>query len=149
MFKKENLLIFTVGLFILSYVLDASVDPLVIDLATPYQYLNPEILTHYPFTTTSIFIKALGLFITPLLLLSFLGDQHFAKGSILIVISGLTQLYALQELITNAQIIPLEWTISITVAGLLLLIPVVIYYIRGFMSSFHEKIAGEYEDDEE
>lgn len=73
MFKKENLLIFTVGLFILSYVLDASVDPLTVDLSTPYQYLNPMIFTHFPFTTASIMIKALGMFLTPLLLLSFLG----------------------------------------------------------------------------
>jgi hypothetical protein len=72
--------------------------------------------------------------------------QHLAKGSILLVISGLTQLYALQELITNAQVLPLEWTISITLAGIMLLIPSVIYYIKGFFATLHEKIVGEEEE---
>ena len=141
--KKEHVLVFVVGLFILTYVLDAVVNPLEIDLSTPYQFLSPELFSHYPFTTASIVMKSIGLFLTPVLLLSFMDNQHFAKGGILFLMSGLTQLYALQDLITNSQIMPLEWTISFTVAGLLLLIPATTYFVRGFISSFHEKITGE------
>ena len=141
--SKENILIFTVGLFILAYVLDAVVDPLTIDLITPYQYFSPLIFTKFPFTTASIVIKGLGLFIMPIFFLSFMDNNYLAKGSILLVISGLTQLYALQELITNAQVLPLEWTISITLAGVMLLPPVLLYYVRGFISSFHDKLTDE------
>lgn len=141
--KKEYTLVFIAGLFILAYVLDAVVNPLSVDLATPYHYLDPQYLTQYPFTTASIAIKALGLFITPLWLLSFMDGKHMAKGSILLVLAGLMQLYALQEVTTGAQLVPLEWSLSLSVAGVVLLLPAILHLIRGGISGMARSITGE------
>jgi len=138
--KKEVVLVIIVGLFILSYVLDALVNPLDLPLPTPFHYLlNPEIFTKYAFTTASIFIRALGFFLSPLLLFSFWDDGHYAKGGILLVLVGLMQLYALQDLATGAQVVPTEWSLSISLAGLALLAPMLLYFLRGLFSSLFSK----------
>ena len=135
-------MVFIVGLFLLAYVLDAAVDPLDFLLATPYQYISPKIFSQYPFTIASIFIKALALFLTPLWLLSFMEKQYSAKGVILLVLAGLTQLYGLQELATGARLLPIEWTVSLAVAGATMLVPAVLFLTRGTLSSVHEGLAG-------
>jgi hypothetical protein len=139
--KKEYTLIFIVGLFLLAYVLDAVVDPIEVILASPYQYINPNIFSQYPFTGTSIIIKALGIFLTPLFLFSFMKKQYAAKGLILLIVAGLTQLYGIQELTTGAKLLPIEWTVSLTLGGAALLVPMVLYFTRGTFSSVSKNIA--------
>lgn len=141
--KKEYTLVFIAGLFILAYVLDAVVNPLTVDLATPYHYLDPQYLAQFPFTTASIVIKALGLFLAPLWLLSFMNGKHMARGAILLVLAGLMQLYALQEVTTGAALVPLEWSLSLSVAGVALLLPAILNLIRGGISSMAQSITGE------
>ena len=137
---KEYQLLIIGGLFLLAYVLEALVNPLTIKLATPYSYLSPLNLFKYPFTTAVIAIKSVALFWTPLLLLSFINKAYAAKGSILLVLAGLLQLYSLQEIATGAQVIPLEWSLAFSVAGLLLLIPTIIFFIRHGVSGVQNKI---------
>ena len=81
--EKETVLVVIIGLFLLSYVLDAVVNPLSIRLVTPYQFLNPKLIMMYPFTTASIVIKGLGIFLAPLLFLSFhrLNIQSYGQRS--------------------------------------------------------------------
>lgn len=129
--KNEYILFFAVGLFILAYVLDAIVNPLKLQLATPYHYFDTSILTKYTFTTTSIVIKSIALIMASLWFLSFLSLNKLIKGTILLVISGLMQLYALQDVATNSQIVPLEWSLSFTLTGVILLIPAVFYILIG------------------
>src|SRR3989344_4348106 len=133
--KKEVVLVIIVGLFILSYVLDALVNPLDLPLPTPFHYLlNPEVFTTYAFTTASIFIRALGFFLSPLLLLSFWEGNNSAKGGILLVLIGLMQLYALQDIATGAQVVPTEWSLSISLAGVALVLPMVWYFLLALFS---------------
>jgi len=141
--KQEYLLVVIIGLFLLAYVLDAVVDPLSINLVSPYHYFNPKILTLYPFTTTSIVIKAIGLFITCLWLLSFMGTKYQVKGAILLAVSGLMQLYALQDVATNAQVIPLEWSLSFTLAGVALLLPAILFIVIGLFKQTHKSLQEE------
>jgi|GEM_PF-2075537 len=141
--KKEYSLIFIVGLFILAYVLDAVVNPLTVDLATPYSYLNPEYFTKFPFTTASIVIKSLGLFLIPVWLFGFFEGHHMGKGAVALVLAGLMQLYALQEVATGAKLVPLEWSLSLSIAGAALLIPSVLYLIRGSFSSMGKSLTSE------
>lgn len=136
---KEYQLLIIGGLFLLAYVLEALVNPLAIKLATPYSFLAPANLLKYPFTTAVIAIKSIALFWTPLLLLSFINGAFAAKGSILLVLAGLLQLYSLQEIATGAQVIPLEWSLSFSVAGLLLLLPTVIYFLKHSVSGVQKK----------
>ncbi len=140
--KKEYKLIFIVGLFLLAYVLDTVVEPLEVVLASPYAYISSSIFSQYPFTGASIVIKALGIFLTPLFLLSFMEKQYVAKGLILLIVAGLTQLYGIQELTTGAKLLPIEWTVSLALGGAALLAPMVLYFIRGSLSSVSKGIAG-------
>jgi len=137
---KEYTMIIIAGLFLLAYLLDVLVDPIELNLATPYHYLNPQHLTRYPFTTASIFIKSLALFLSPLWLFSFFKDNFYAKGGVLLVLASLMQLYAIQEVATKTQIIPLEWSLSLSIGGAALLIPSVIFIIRGFISATKQRL---------
>lgn len=141
--KQEYLLFFIVGLFLLAYVLDAVVDPLTIDLASPYQYFSPQIFAHYPFTTTSIIIKTIALFLSALMVISFLGIKRVTKGAVLLVLATLLQFYALQDVVTDAQVVPLEWSLSFTSTGVILLIPATIYLLVGSVQQAHKGLQEE------
>lgn len=125
------------GLFLLAYVLEAVIDPLSVDLATPYQFVRPEYLTRYPFTTAIIFTRSLAIFLTPLFLLTFFKKMYFAKALTLIVLAGLMQLYALQNIVTKDYVINLEWALSLALAGLALLLPAFFYGFKAMFSSLH------------
>jgi len=140
--KKEYVLVVIVGLFLLSYVLDAVVNPLAIQLPTPFHFLNPQYLTTYPFTTASIFIKSIGIFLTPLLLMSLVGKNYTPKALTLLILVALMQLYSLQDLATKAEVVPLEWALSISIAGLALLIPMTWYFLLGGFSWLHNSLGG-------
>ncbi len=147
--KKEFLTMVVIGFLILGYVLDAVVNPLALNLPTPYHYFTLANLSKYPFTSVSIILKALSLVVSPLLLLASFGIKRFFKGAILLVISGLLQLYALQDVATNARVLPLEWSISLTLTGLLLLIPTILYLLMGFIQLIHHNIINPYGESEE
>src|SRR3972149_3100152 len=138
--KKESLFIFIAGIFLLAYVLEAVVNPLNLNLATPYDYLSPALLAKYPFTTAIILIRALALFLAPVWFFSLLSGYHSAKGVTLLVIAGLAQLYAIQEIATKAQVIPLEWSLSLSLAGLALLLPAALQILLGLAHKTHEKL---------
>lgn len=151
--KKEHVLIIIVGLFLLSYVLDAVVNPLTIALPTPYHFLNPKYLTTYPFTTASIVIKSLGIFLSPILLMSLFKGGHTAKAASLLVLIALMQLYSLQDLATGAEVVPLEWALSISLAGIALVIPMILYFMMGGLNFVYQSLGGKekdgYDDEED
>lgn len=118
---------------ILAYVLDAVVNPLSLRLATPYHYFTPTIISQYPFTTVSIVLKALAVIILPLITLASLGVRKMAAAGILLVISGLLQLYALQDVASRSYVVPLEWSLAFTLAGVFLLLPTLLYFLAGLV----------------
>lgn len=138
--KKEYILVFVIGLFILAYVLDAVVNPLRLSLVTPYHYFTTAIFKQYAFTTTSIVIKSIALLLAILLLILSMGISRLVKSGILLGLSGLMQLYALQDVVTNAQVLPLEWSLSFTLTGVLLLVPAIIYFPLGIIESAHKHL---------
>ena len=137
---KEYQLLIIIGLFIFGYILEALVNPLAVTLATPYSFLAPAIFLKYPFTSAIILIKAIAIFWTPLLLLSFIKKAHLAKASIILVLAGLLQLYTLQEIATGATVMPLEWSLALALAGILLLLPMIIFFIKHMAGSVHDKV---------
>jgi hypothetical protein len=145
---KEQIFVIIVGLFLLSYLLEAIVDPLKLNLATPYAYLSAEYLTKYPFTTATILIRALSLFWTPLFLLSFVPRAYFAKVGILLVVGALAQLYSLQEVASGTTLIPLEWSLSLSIAGAALILPLLILAIQGLFFSAKNKFAPDETEEE-
>jgi len=134
--KKEYGLVFAIGLFILAYVLDAVVKPLAILLPSPYHYFTPITLSLYPFSTTSIILKAIAVWISILLGISFI-EKPLAKGGTLILISGLLQLYTLQDVATRTHLLPLEWSLALTLTGILLILPSLGYIVMGILLAIH------------
>lgn len=139
--KKEHAFVFIAGLFLLAYVLEAVVNPLALNLATPYDYLSPALLARYPFTTAIILIRALALFLAPVWLFSFLSGNHTFKGVTLLLVAGLAQLYAIQEIATGAQLIPLEWSLSLSLAGVALLLPATLQLLIGLAKKTKQKLS--------
>ena len=146
--KKEYVLVLIVGLLIAAYVLEAIVQPLNLNLATPYHYLETKTLATYPFTTTLIVIRAFAIFISPLWLMTFIDKNYTLKAIVTFVLSGLTQLYVLQELATGNRILPLEWALSISLAGLALLVPMIYYIIRSLVHKAHKTLTSDSDEDE-
>jgi len=138
---KEYTLIAIIGLFLLGYLLDALVDPLTLNLITPYHFLQTEHMLKFPFTTASVIIKSIALILSPLWLMGFVKNHYMGKFATLLVLASLMQLYALQEVATNAQIIPLEWSLSLSIAGVVLLLPAVLFFIRGIFSSLRQNLS--------
>lgn len=138
---KEQIFIGIIGLFLLSYLLEAVVDPLTVHLATPYAYFSPLYFTKYPFTTATVVIRSLSLLLTPVFFLSFIPRGYFAKVGFLLVVSALAQLYSLQEVSSGTTLLPLEWSLSLTLAAVSLILPVTYYCIRGFFHSVKTKLS--------
>lgn len=154
--KKEYVLVGIIGLFLAAYVLEAVVQPLSLDLATPYHYIDPEYLATYPFTTTVIVVRAVGVWLTPIWLFSFMEKKYGLKAILSFVLAGLSQLYVLQELATGNQILPLEWALAVALGGLALIPVMAIYILQAGLSSAYSKLTGgskgkdeEVEDSEE
>ena len=143
---KEYVLATVAGLFLLAYVLQSGVKPLTVGLSSPYAFLNPVYWQTYPFTTAIIIIRSLALFTLSLLILSFFGRANYAKGSALLVASGLAQLYALQEIITKSKMVALEWSLSLALAGLGLLLPTLIFFLKGMTGGIRDKITDDAPD---
>lgn len=144
--KKEYTFVFILGLFILGYVLDMAVKPLNLSLTSPYQFFQNQYITHYPFTAASVLIKVIGIFLGTLWILSFVDKQYFLKGAILLVGGALMQLYALQDIVSKSKAVPIEWSLSISLAGALFLIPTILFLVRGIFASMHKQLAGESHD---
>lgn len=138
--KQEYFPIIIAGLLILAYVLDATVNPLSISLVSPYHFFDPATLSKYTFTTTSLLIKSTALFIALLWFLSFLSFNKLTKGGIILFVSALMQLYALQDVAINSRVIPLEWSLALTLTGVILLIPAILYILAGLVGKAHHKI---------
>lgn len=137
--KKEYLVALIGGLFLLAYVLEAVINPLTIQIASPYDFLKPELLRAYPFTAAIIAMRALGIFLIPALAMSFFKKFYLAKALTCLILAGLLQLYSLQNIVTSA-VVPLEWALAFALGGAALLLPTVYYFLRTFLDSMQSSI---------
>lgn len=135
---KEYVFFLIIGLFSLSYVFDALVNPLDLRLANPYQYLR--FVGVYPFSTASVLLRGLALFLSPLWLLWFVERQFMGKAIFLFVLGSVAQLYALQDVVTAAEVIPLEWSLPLAFSGLALFVPASWFALRGVMGNFRQNL---------
>lgn len=130
---KEYILIIMVGLFLLSYLMDAVTDPLPLSYPTPYHYFTAANMSKFAFATAAILIRAFAFVMAPIWLFSFFNIHPGAKGGIYLVLGSLMQLYALQEVATNARLIPFEWAMSLSAAGVVLLPVAFLFIIIGLL----------------
>ncbi len=140
--KQEYILFVIVGCVIFAYILDAMVNPLPASrFVTPYHFLDLAVIGQYPFTATSILLKTIALVVTPLWLYSFLEFNRVVKGLVLLVLSGLFQLYALQDVVSKARVLPLEWSIALSSTGLVLLIPAALFIMLGSIQKINKGLS--------
>ena len=138
---KEKLFVLTGSLFLLSYLLETIVKPVVVHLPSPYAFLSPSYFSLYPFTAVIVLIRGVSLFLVPLLLLSFFRGHHFLKFILLLVLGVLSQLLSIQQIISDTTIIPLEWALSLSIAGALLVIPMVVIALQGIFIATKTKFS--------
>lgn len=138
--KREYWVGAILGLFLLAYVLEAVANPLQLNLASPYAFAQGGHFTRYPFSTAIVVIRALAVFLTPLVIASLFKQAYFAKAISLLILSGLMQLYAVQDVVTGLSTVPLEWALSLALAGVMLLVPTLYYFFRGLAGSAQKGI---------
>lgn len=148
--NKEYWVVIAIALFILSSVLDSLAGPVQLVVGhNPFSFLSNSYLATYPFTAVAIGVRALGLLISALLIVSLIEKQNFLKATILFAAGVLAELYAIQQLATETKMIPTNYTLSIAYAGASLVLPIIIYLMKGAFSGLHTKVAGVPEDKNE
>lgn len=126
--------------FLLSWFIDNVTGPVSIIIKNPVSFLTSSvILNKYPFTATSVFIRAIALFISSMLVMSAIRNKYFTKVVILFFVGLLAEFYAIQQLATGYRLTNIQWTLSIAY-GSLLLIPGIAYLIlKGIWSMFNKE----------
>ena len=145
--KKEYFLVTAFAFFVLAYVLDYFAGPISLSLTTPLTFLTKSYLNNYPLTAFAISIRALGLFISLLLLFSVIEKQYFIKAFTIFVIAVLAELYAVQQIATGMRTTSIQWTLSISYAGMISVLAIIYYLLAGMFFGVKEKFKDV--DDEE
>lgn len=115
------------GLLLFAQALDYFSGFVRLNILNPIQFLNPEILKHYPMTAVSIFSRAFGLMLFVSLILSLISKKYFQKVIISLILSFVAEIYAFQQLATGAKITTTIWTLSISYAGALMILPIIVF----------------------
>lgn len=138
--KKEYLLAFTIGFFVLAQVLDYLAGPVYFSLNSPYDFLNRFYLNQYPLTAVAIGLRSLAIFFSTILIFSLFEKSYFIKAIILFVISALAQLYAIQQVRTGMRTTSLQLTLSISYGTFLYILPIIFNLISFLIYGIKEKI---------
>ena len=131
--KKEYFLIFSVSLLILAYIIDSISGPVNIVIKNPYQFLSPVFISQFPLTVVGILARSIGVFVGTILLLSLIDKMFFLKASVIFFLAIIFNLFAIQQIATGTRTISIQWILSLAYSGLALLLPTLIYLIRGFL----------------
>jgi hypothetical protein len=143
--KKENFLVVVAALYILAYVLDHLAGPVSIIVKNPFAFLSSVYLTKFPFTAVAIGSRPLALTFSLILLFSFVNGAYFIKALVFFFLGTLAELYAVQQIATGMRMTPIQWTLSFAYSGLILIIPIIYYLLRGMVGSLHSTIVNQEE----
>lgn len=146
--KKEYFLVAAFAFFGLAYVLDYFAGPVSFVLLSPLTFLTKSYLNSYPLTAFAIAIRALGIFISLLLLFSVIEKQYFVKAFTVFVISVLSELYAVQQIATGMRTTSIQWTLSISYAGIISITAIIFYIVAGVIYSVKQKFKTDDNHDE-
>lgn len=129
--KKEITFVITLGLFLLAYALDYFAGNLNIIVASPIYFLSENYFKLYPMTFVAVIVRSTAIMLSVTLLLSVIDRQYFKKMTIALFLAFVAEIYSFQILATNSNITPLLWTLAISYAGALLVIPIIVYIVLG------------------
>ncbi len=138
--KKEHVAVMILGLFIFGYVLDYVAGPLNLNIKSPFAFFVSNMLQLYPFSAVSIFIKTVAIVSSVLLLFSFIEKNTFAKSLVLFVLAALFELYSIQAVVSGALLIQMQWILSLTASGILLLIFSLLFLVIGTIQKMVSKV---------
>jgi hypothetical protein len=138
--KKENLFIFTAGLLILAYVLDYFAGPVHFTVKNHIAFLAPSFISKFPLTAVAVGIRTFGILLGVILLVSLIQNKFFAKAIGLFCLGALVELYTIQQLATGSRMTPTQWTLSLGYFGILLIVPIIFYILRGIFFTVGKKI---------
>ncbi len=140
--KKEYLIVFTIFLFILSYVLNFLAGSVVLTLPSPSSFLNPNYLSIYPLTAAEIGIRSVAYALTVLLITDGLIENYFQKAIAVFATGALSVAYAIQQMATGGSLTSFQWTLSFAYGGLLLLPTSAYYVLRGILKGVYSSLGG-------
>lgn len=138
--KKEYIGVTICALFLLSYVLDYLAGPFTLTVTNPFLFIQQH-LSVYPFTAAGIGIKTLGLFLSMILITLFIEKKYFVRALVVFFTATLFEFYAIQQLATGQQLIPIQWTLALSYTGVLLLLLTGIYIIIGIVLGIYGTFA--------
>ena len=139
--KKEYSLVTAAVFFLISYLIDRLAGAVHIVVKNPLVFITQSVYLDYPFTSFAIALRALGLFITVVLLLSFMEKAYFTKACVTFFLALFAELYAIQQTATRGTTTPIQWTLAFAYAGLLLTVPIIYYLLKGLVLSLHSSLS--------
>lgn len=139
--SKEVWLVVATVAFLLAWLIDRLAGPVVITVGNPIAFLRSSvILQRYPFTATAIIIRAFGLFVTSMLVItSILERQYFAKAVALFFIGILAEFYAIQQLANGFKLTTIQWTLSLAYGSIALVGGIAWLILKGIWWSFNKE----------
>lgn len=139
--KKEYTAVVAISLFLFAYVLEALAGRVSFPaFSSPFAFLNPAVLSKYPFTATAVAARTIAIVTSVVLVLSFAQIKKHLKAVITFVLGVLLELYAIQQLATGMRTTPLEWTLSLAYAGVLFAPIVIFFLIAGAFEAAHKAL---------
>ena len=127
--EKEIWVLIAIALLIMASVLDSFAGTVNIVVGNnPFSFLAVGSLVTYPFTAVALGVRSLGLFFLVLTAFSTIERQYVIKMMGALLLGVLAELYTVQQLATGSSVTPLNWTLSFSYAGVLL-VPAFIYYL--------------------
>lgn len=138
--KTEYVVTAIIALFLLSSVLDFLAGPQKPPLTNPFAFWQHETYSIYPFTAVSIGMKTLVLCMSVLFTLSLFQKKYLAKALFLLLLIALLELYAIQQLATGSQMVSMEWSVAFSTAGIILLLPIVFFFILATGTVVHKNL---------
>lgn len=141
--KKEYIVVIATAFFILAYVLDQLSGSVVLPISSPLGFLTENYLRQFPLTAFAIAIRSIALMATVLLVLSFIEHAYFSKAAALFILGILSELYAIQQLATGMRFTNVQWTLSISYAGILLVPALILFIIGGLIHGVKTKLKHE------
>ncbi|MBP9817220.1 hypothetical protein KBC75_00500 [Candidatus Shapirobacteria bacterium] len=128
--KKEYWLFVAIGLLVLALVIDSVSGPINLPIKNQLEYFDPTIMQKYPLTTVGIFFRSLGIIVGYGLLWSLFERLYGIKLIATFLLTGLMELFVVQQLATGMRTVNFQWIMAIAVAGAGFGLPLVYYFVR-------------------
>lgn len=145
--KKEITFVVALCMFAFAYILDFLAGGVSFVVANPVVFISNNMLTRFPLTAAGIFIRTIAIFLTILVVYSAIKGRYFTKAFISLAAAIFAEAYAIQQLSTGVRTTPIQWTLSISYAGVLMLVLVVYYFLKGIFHGFSKALGGEEKKD--